>query len=199
MKILPLAFALMTATSPTKPDPCKVLRQLYGEWLIVHSNHPQFHGSNSRSLGIYPKKKLVLSWPKYFGPVLCSIQLKGEFRIICNDEENCNIEDTDAICTIDINWNEKKTIIQSIFGIGVNEWEKTVIPSVLTSNTNVSLNILEPNNIYLSTPEYHTHLVRNTQLDTPVPNNTPLSTFFVTQALGIIVYNMLHNNFKNIF
>jgi hypothetical protein len=188
------------ASSPPPISNKRILRQLYGEWIILHSNHPQFSSLNSRILTIYPRKKIVLGNNKNYGPVACSFEHHGGFRIDCGSEENCSLseEDSDIICDVVILWKEKKTYVDSIFGIGVNELWKNYYYDPTTSETRVNLNILEANHLYLSDSEHHIHLIRNVQPNKP-SGNTPLSTFIMSQIFGSILLNTLHHYFRDIF
>lgn len=170
------------------------LRQLYGEWIIAHSNHPDFKSVNSKMITLYPRKDIVTSQPQYIGPFLCSFERCGEFEVCCRD--TCNSDDGDVICDITIRWKEEKRYIDAILGIGIKGVQ--VYSESLDYTTNLSLHIFEKNNLYLSDGlNHHLHLIRNIQQNRP-STETPLSTFIFSQILGTVLVNLLHHYFKNI-
>lgn len=177
-------------------SPIVHLRQLYGEWIIAHSNHPDFKSVNSKMITLYPKRDIVVSHLQYIGPFICSFEKCGEFDVHCKD--TCT-EDDDIICDITIQWKEEKQYIDAILGIGVKEILREISSKQINYNTSFSLHIFENNNLYLSNGiNHHLHLIRNIQQNRPNVE-TPLSTFIFSQMLGTILINLLHHYFKNIF
>jgi hypothetical protein len=170
------------------------IKQLYGEWIVWHSNHPQFKGSNSNMLSIYPKKELAVRSFTYYGPLYCMIQTRGSFRVNTNE---CSLEDED--CHIQVSWYEQDIIVQSIFGIGVNEWRQAVYKKQLNTTMDMSLNVLDTNDIYITVNNYNIHLIRNAQLSEASANSNTLSSFVVSQILGNIIFLGLHTYFHGIF
>jgi hypothetical protein len=198
MKLINAFVPFMVLGSGDKKN---IMKQLHGEWLISHSNHPLFSKPNSKFITIYPRKKFILSQELFYGPILYSIKTSGLYKI--NGKNDCESalyddESDNCNCDIEINWLEKKYYIESIFGIGVNEMNSQVYKQGIPENTTLSIDIIEPTNIYFSDHNHELHIVRNMQ---PVKtnSNTPLSTFVFAQILGSILLNVLHAYFQNIF
>jgi hypothetical protein len=179
------------------------VNKMYGDWLVWHSDHPQFKGSNANVLSIYPRKELAIRRYVYYGPIYCSILMRGRFKILTQD--NCFIdtseysEESCEDCQIRVNWYEEDTIIDSVFGIGINEWKQIVIKDHFEREMNMTLTILDNNDIYISTCNYNIHLIRNTQPNLTLPNTSTLSSFIVSQLLGNIIFLGLHTYFHDIF
>lgn len=173
------------------------LRQLYGEWIVGHSNVPIFSSSNSKMVNIFPKKQIICKTFKSFGPFLYRIEYSGEFIIDCNEKE-CKLED-DNVCDISLIWNYKKSYVESFFGIGLNELFQKIKTEKMGNeyNVNITLNVLENNNLCLSTDNYHLDLIRSISPNDK-NNNTPLSSFIATQIFGSILLHFLHNYFKDL-
>lgn len=175
------------------------LRQLYGEWVVLHSNIPIFSSTNSKIVTIYPKKQIVCRTFKTTGPLLYKNEYSGEFLIECFDqEEGCRL-DEDNVCEISILWKKKKSYIESFFGIGLNEISQNIdsIPMNNKHNINITLNVLENNNLYLSNEDYHLHLIRNVTPKRP-ETNIALSSFIATQIFGSIMLHFLHIYFHDL-
>lgn len=179
-------------------DKKNIMKQLHGEWLISHSSHPLFAKPNSKFITIYPRKKFILSQEMYYGPILYSLKTSGVYKI--NGSECCDTEEdgNDLCCNIEINWLEKKFYIESVFGIGVNEIPSQVFKQFIPENTTLSIDIIEPNNIYFSDDKNELHIVRNMQ-PVKTSSSTPLSQFIFAQILGSILLNVLHQYFKDFF
>ena len=189
--VIPLMLSSLTEKK-------NIMKQLHGEWLISHSNHPLFVKPNSKFITIYPRKKFILQQEMYYGPILYSMKTSGVYKIIGKPETETDEDGNDVNCDIEINWLEKKFFIESIFGIGVNEIQSQVFNQFIPENTTLSIDIIEPNNIYFSDDKHELHIVRNMQ---PVKTSsyTPLSQFIAAQILGSILLNVLHHYFKEIF
>jgi hypothetical protein len=197
MKIWTAFVPIMLSSLVEKKN---IMKQLHGEWLISHSNHPLFSKPNSKFITIYPRKKFILSQEAFYGPILYSIKTSGIYKIN-GSSEYCYMEDesgNNCNCNIEINWLEKQYYIESIFGIGVNEMNRQVYHHFIPENTSLNIDIIEANNIYFSDSHYDLHIVRNMQPVT-TNSNTPLSTFVFAQILGNILLNVLHEYFQNIF
>lgn len=196
MKLTSFVLPMMLSTLGDKKN---IIKQLHGEWLISHSNHPLFSKPYSKLITIYPRKKFILHQEQFYGPILYSIKTSGIYKINGNTD-NCDIEDENLVCNcnIDIEWLEKKYFVDSIFGIGVNEMNSQVYKHFIPENTTLSIDIIEPNNIYFSDNNHELHIIRNMQ---PIKtnNSTPLSTFIFAQILGSILLNILHQYFKDVF
>lgn len=176
------------------------LRQLYGEWIVLHSNIPIFSSTNSKIVTIFPKKQIVCRTFKSTGPLMYKNEYSGEFLIECFDkEEGCKIEE-DNVCDISIVWKKKKYFVESFFGIGLNELSQKVNTVSMDDrhNVNITLNVLENNNLYLSNEEYHLHLIRNVTPNRPDNNNIALSSFIATQIFGSILLHFLHTYFQDL-
>ena len=187
MKFLQPMVAFMT--------PLAHLRQLYGEWIIAHSNHPDFQSVNSKMVTLYPKRDIVISHLQYIGPFLCSFEKSGEFEIFCKDDV-CNLEE-DIICDIRIRWKEEKHYLDAVLGIGVREVIREFYSQSMDHEAHLSLHIFEKNNLYLSNGvNHHLHLIRNIQQNRPSVE-TPLSTFIFSQILGSLLIKILHHHFKD--
>jgi hypothetical protein len=185
-RLLPVAFAL----SPT----CHTdftLQQLYGQWTIWYSNHPQFIEGHYKALTIFPKKTLMYHYSKYYGPILCTIGTTGRFTIECTTGN-------ESVCDIHIEWLKRSVHIDSIFGVRVNEIAKPHIPLGYDEKVQLTLNILEKDAMYLSSnnDDSALHLVKNIFPRTS-PETVPLSTFIFTTILGNLLYHILHQYFKD--
>jgi len=184
----------MSTQSPKPPRDEKIRKIMYGEWLIWHSSHPQLFPS--RILKIYPRKELILHHSKYIGPFLCKIENKGRYFITNTQNE--------TTCRIKVDWMQQSLFLESIFGIGINEMLKIKYssPSEIT-RFDLCIDIMDKNDIYLSSQEddWSVHLVRNIGANNNQENfsYTPLSTFIVTQMLGNLLFNLLHQYFSNYF
>uniref|UniRef100_A0A6C0D2B6 Uncharacterized protein n=1 Tax=viral metagenome TaxID=1070528 RepID=A0A6C0D2B6_9ZZZZ len=190
------------------------VNKMYGDWLVWHSDHPQFKGSNANVLSIYPRKELAIRRYVYYGPIYCSILMRGRFKILTQESCSENLLNLDELndgcslslssdvcedCHIKVNWYEEDTIIDSVFGIGINEWKQIVMKNQFEREMNMTLTILDSNDIYISTFNYNIHLIRNTQPNLPSPNTSSLSSFIVSQLLGNIIFLGLHTYFHDIF
>lgn len=190
IKHLPLLYLTSTAS---------YLRQLYGEWIVLHSNIPIFSSTNSKIVTIFPKKRIVCRTFKTRGPLLNRNEYSGEFLIECLDkDEGCRI-DEDNVCDISIMWKKKKSYVESFFGIGLSEISQKIetTPVGDAHNINITLNVLENNNLYLSNDDYHLHLIRNVTPNRP-ENNIALSSFIATQIFGSILLHFLHTYFQDL-
>ena len=63
----------------------------------------------------------------------------------------------------------------------------------------MSLNVLDTNDIYITVNNYNIHLIRNAQLSEASANSNTLSSFVVSQILGNIIFLGLHTYFHGIF
>jgi len=182
------------------------LKKLYGDWLVWHSDHPQFSGRNSNILSIYPKRELAVRRYSYFGPFYCSILMRGRFKNLYSFEESCsgcfngsNDSEECQECNIKVEWYEEDTCIDSIFGIGVNEWKQIVVKKPISMEMNMTINLLDINDIYISTWNYNIHLIRNLQPNPVSSNSGTLSSFLFSQILGNLFILGLHTYFRDFF
>lgn len=198
MKITLYLTSLITMTHAMVKNKI-VLRQLYGEWLIMHSNHPCFSGMNNKFVTLYPKRQIVLRSYHSLGPFLIEHEKSGSFAIECSSpDESCPIVDDDVLCTIDIQWQKKVKTFQTFFGISVKELPSATLQDTMNTTTTLNLNYFEKNQLYLSDTDTHINLSRNNRPDEP-ERGTSLSVFVASQMFGSILLHVLHNTFRDIF
>jgi len=185
---------------PRKPG--LTLRPLYGEWLVVYSNHPCFVGINNRVVTLFPKMRISLRSFDCVGPFLVHTEKRGSFMVNCTDD-GCSLEAGDpeiSVCKIDIRWEEETKRFETFLGISINE-----LPSASFSkkrgkdrpSTCLYLHLLEKNQLYLSQGTTFVNLVRNDRPQEP-EKGTPLSVFIASQVFGSILLHILHQYFHDL-
>lgn len=201
-KYLQLGFCTMHLMLPKK----LTLRPLYGEWLVVYSNHPCFSGMNNRFVTLFPKTRIALRSFDYVGPFLLHTEKHGRFSMDCSDgscllENNDDNDSDNAVCKISIQWDVETKHFETFLGISVRELPSASFTNrkfkSSTSTTDLYLHLFENNQLYLSAGSTFVNLVRNDRPQEP-EKGTPLSVFIASQIFGSILLHLLHQYFQDL-
>ena len=204
------------AYNPPRPND-KIIRHLFGEWSVWHSNFPNFVGSNKMRVHLYPERVIEVAQRKYSGPWLYEKRFRGTYNLSLNgDDDDINTSRDASVVSLRFHDVEKKLV--SVFGIGLDDVPILVYQEKDDDhNIDMHLNIAGRDDLFLTAPlsviqdmtEYTMplngsddiicyHLVRSVRNDEPSPN-VPISTFIATQILGTWICYILHYIFFHTF
>lgn len=170
-------------------------QQLYGEWIMWHSHHPSFRGSNRMIVSLYPESVIEVCYREYKGPWLMETRKIGELHF---DNENFTYEEDttnmNPICksNVCIQYKQKERKILSFLGIGFDDISPLHIESHQVK-LNMQLYIVDRNDLFLTMNDnQHYHLMRYVRVNEPTIN-IPISTLIATNIVGMIMTALIHH------
>jgi hypothetical protein len=159
--------------------------RLYGEWILWHSTFDTTtspKSTNRMVIHIYPHNKFTVSYRYTKGPIVYNRQKIGRYM-------NTPLETTDS--KVHLHLTSRTDHLISLCGLGLHCKTKQ---DKIDEAYEVSMTCLGTDDIFLTdsnNSESAFHLVRSVRVVEP-NIEVGLSSFLITQLLGIIINELLH-------
>ena len=163
--------------------PTTSILRLYGEWSLWHSTAPDFRKPDCVVIYLYPNARIDLCVFQTMGPFLLQDRQMGNFSV-----KNHGVEPHVHNPYVHIDFVHGERRVLSVFGIGVDD-SPVSFPLYMDEQSrqmNLKLDIVGPDDLFLTSRFHSHHLVRSMKRNVP-SINVPFSTLVATHLTGMMI------------